>query len=158
MQQPSEAQRAWTFRVLGIETGTAPVRALAPVLKAIASVEDAQAAADEQISALQAALRNHDDAALQRIAEYGLHGISGAVRVPLQAAILELKSASRAPEPAMLRKVADAAGRYAEVLRNDRRVQACDGNPFGVRVTLARTLVPPLQRLRKALAAAGQGD
>jgi hypothetical protein len=159
VSQPTDAHHTWIARVLGIDIVPrvpATPNAFKQMLDAVQTLADAQAEADKQLSELQTALRKTDDAALQRIAEFGLNGITGKVRVSLQAAIFALTNTGSASDLASLRKAAEAAGQYADLLRSDRRVRACDGNPFGVHCALARTLIPPLQRLRKALATAEQ--
>lgn len=154
------ARAAWIKRVLGIDVGSGALRATPPDLSAaLAAWRSALETADQQISALQAALRGSPDSELHEIAEFGLNAMTASHKVKIQTALMEI-SAGRASA----RSIGSTVGLISSFLAHiagDKRIAACDANPFGVRVSLRQTLSPPLEDLRAALktqAGGGEGD
>ncbi|MBQ0943185.1 hypothetical protein KAK07_07535 [Ideonella sp. 4Y16] len=108
-------------------------------------LREASESVDEQISRLQRVLREQDDSELKEIAEFGLNAVTGNFKVPLLAAMLELGDGhnATAEDAAGARELARA---YANHLRGDIRVAACDQNPFGIEVSIRDTLAAALDR------------
>ena len=146
----SEAQDAWIERVLGVElpllsTGQNP----AGLGDALAAWRQALETVGGQITVLQGVLRNSPDEDLQAIAEFGLNAMTGSHKIKLQAALTDT-----AADLSKAGKAAQLAGAFASHLAGDKRVAACDANPFGVRIAIRATLVPALTGLQRALQAA----
>jgi hypothetical protein len=145
----SEAS-AWVRRVLGVDPGG---DGGGPDLdQALAAWRAALAEVDEQITGLQRVLRGAPDQDLQDIAEFGLGAMTGSHKVKLQAALMEASGRNTAAAA----KAARLAGAFAAHLNGDKRVAACDGNPFGPRLAIRATLVPALEGLRRALERVGR--
>lgn len=141
----AEAQRAWIKRVLGVEPNL-PGGDATDLSGALAAWRDALAKVDGQISELQKVLRASPDDELHEIAEFGLNAMTGNHKIKLQAALMEAATGSGK---------AAAAGRLAESfaahIATDKRIAACDANPFGVSLSIRATLGPALGALQKAL-------
>lgn len=105
--------------------------------------------ADKGITALQSALRAEGHPATDRIAEFGLAGLSnGKVHTTMMAALLDH---SKAPQSESTRAaLARAAKDYRAFLASD-IVAHCDNNPFGVQLGLAKTLGKALDRIDRVL-------
>ena len=103
-----------------------------------------------QIEGLAAKLRAEPDPDLVAIADRGLGTLTGSLRVPLEAALLE----ARAGNPSALGRVAELATEFADHLDEDPAVQAADENPFSAPVTLRAALAPALRTLSAAASAA----
>lgn len=150
MPDAFETQRAWTRRVLGVDI--APTSTDRPDLsRAVAGWRQALDKVDGQISGLQAVLRSAPDEELQEIAEFGLNAMTGNHKVKIQAALMDLQAGDTSP-----RKISAAASLVASFiahLASDKRVAACDANPFGVAMSVRQTLTPTLDALKTALQA-----
>lgn len=104
-----------------------------------------------QLEQLRSHLLTTRDPDLVRIAEFGLNAITGDHRVPLQVAMAEIDAAAdgdKLPRVARARAIVTS---FQAHLANDERVEACDGNPFGVAVTIRDTLLGGLVTLADAL-------
>ena len=116
---------------------------------------EASDAVDSQITRLQGALKNSGDEDLEEIAEFGLNGVTGNFKTPLMAALLNIDGAGN---PDALKKAAGNAGTvikgFRQHLDSDESVEACDDNPFGVKVTIRQTLSGALTQLEQALSLA----
>jgi hypothetical protein len=108
-------------------------------------------AADQQISALQAALRQSGNDSLEEIAEFGMNDITGNHKVRLMAAMVELGSGDPAAIAKSNRATLDIARQFHAFLDSDERVMVCDENPLGVPVSLRTTLGGALIQLEAAL-------
>ena len=150
MAEASETQRTWITRVLGV--ALAPPSTGRPDLpRAIAGWREALDKVDGQISALQSVLRGAPDEELHEIAEFGLNAMTGNHKAKIQAALMDLQGGEANP-----RKVAAAAALVASFIAHigsDKRIAACDANPFGVSLSIRRTLAPALDALKTALQA-----
>jgi len=148
MPDASEAQRTWVKRVLGVERAP-PVTGKPDLSAALAGWRQALDALDGQISALQAVLRGAPDEDLHEVAEFGLNAMTGSHKVKIQAALMELQSGDANP-----RKIGAAAAlveSFMAHIASDKRIAACDANPFGVALSIRRTLTPALEGLKAAL-------
>lgn len=111
---------------------------------------------DKQIDQLRQALMKSDDEDMQDIAEFGLKSMTGNFSVPLLGAMLELDGATAADVKARASKVrATATAFQAHLAKENKKVEACDANPFGVDVTIGDLLVPALAEVGKSLATIG---
>ncbi len=163
----SEAQHAWVQRVLGVTVpGKAnPGNAGPGATAATASVRPQDWAAargawqvacdaiDGQISTLQSALRADGDDTLKQIAEFGMNALTGNHRVQLMAAFAEIGGG----DPALTAKLAPGTVRLIQAFRtfleSDEKIEVCDDNPFGVKVTIRNTLGAALGRMEALLQA-----
>ncbi len=109
---------------------------------------------DEGLAKLQSALRSIRHPDTQRIAEFGLAGVSGGqIQTKMMTALLTHTRAGiedRAKAAASLRGV---ISEYRAFLRGNRLVALCDENPFGVTVNLRSGLGEALDRIEETLAA-----
>jgi hypothetical protein len=160
MPPATNAQREWVERVLGISVVSAlGMIGEAPGADDIAhhwmaaqqAWETASATVDGQVAALQAALSQTGDDRLRRIAKFGLSTITGDYRVRIAAALIELGRG----EPAVIQKTGPKAlgiiNEFGSFLVSDKRIAACDRNPFGAPVTIRATLLPALQAMTAVL-------
>ncbi len=105
---------------------------------------------EKQLSALQSTLASQADPALQIIGRTGLERMLGIGRDPLQEAITAVESARPDQRTAKLKLVGQQAARFLAHIQAHPAIRAADGNPFGVKVTIEKTLAPPLLRLSEA--------
>ena len=167
-----EDQDKWVRRVLGVRIGEAGEAAeseaeepggiedepvndddMAEIWNyAAAAFSNATERVDLQIGKLQAALRNSDDLELQDIAEFGMNGITGNTKVPLMAAIMDMNKGTRETRRAAVPKLLQAIERFRTHMESDGRIEACDGNPYGVPVAIRTTYGSALQQLESAAA------
>jgi hypothetical protein len=105
--------------------------------------------AGKQIEALKKALVATGDPDLLRIADLGLNALTAGHRTSVQAALLDARGASQQEREAAVAKVAAAASAFLDHL-DDAIFEACDDNPFGVKVKLRKTLGNPLRKLAAA--------
>ncbi|MFN3971700.1 MAG: hypothetical protein ACK4L4_10025 [Gemmobacter sp.] len=106
---------------------------------------------DTGLTQLQQALRGYGHPALDRIAEFGLAGLSGGgVQTALMASLVTY---SRAPGDMGARDaVVEAIAGYRGFLAGNPLVALCDDNPFNVKVELAATLGRALDQIEERLA------
>ncbi len=111
---------------------------------------DAKEAADVGLSRLQSALKATNEPALLRIADAGLHGISGRLQVGLRVA---LEDFARQTDPAggATQKLRQGVADFRRFLDTDPAVQLCDDNPFDIEVGLRPTLGAALRNIDQAL-------
>jgi hypothetical protein len=147
-----DAAAEWVKRVLNVDVPTTGGDAAAGsdgVRQAIADWREALDRVDRQIAALQTALRSSPDPDLKDIAEIGLNAMTASHKIKIQAALMEIES-GKAQMGTMRAAMSQAAALRAHVA-SDLRFAACDGNPFGVSMSLRDTLLPPLDGLQSAL-------
>jgi hypothetical protein len=149
MAAGSAAQDAWVGRVLGVDLGGAAGGGAPELGAALAAWEGALEIVNGQITALQGVLRNSPDDELHDIAEFGLNAMTANHRVKIQVALMDIRS-GRGGERAKA-AAAKLVGSFLGHIGTDKRIAACDSNPFGVATSLRGTLGPPLEGLRKAL-------
>jgi hypothetical protein len=159
------AQAEWVERVLGIR-----VAAGAPVGSGTAEPSsgdfkgrwqqsfeawrDAVETVDSQMGALGAACRKTNDPWLLRIADLGLPAVTGNFKTPLMSACLDVSNASADKVAGAAAKARSAVANFAKHIASDPQVAGCDGNPFGVAVSIRATLGPALKGLNDALSLA----
>jgi hypothetical protein len=113
--------------------------------------QSASDAVDQQITALQAALRKSGDDTLEEIAEFGVNGVTGNHKVRLMAAMMELGSGDPAAIAKSGRATLALVRDFRAYLDSDERVLVCDENPFGVAVSLRATFGGALTQIEAAL-------
>lgn len=156
-------QNEWVFRVLGVQSPQQEDEEFEAELEEVgldlsdiweaarSSFESATESVNGQISALQSALRASEDDELVEIAEFGLNGITGNTRVPLQAALMEAGSGSKENLIAAAPKIEKAAQAFINQLATDPRVAACDDNPYGVPMSIYDTYNGAIQEVLTAV-------
>ena len=112
---------------------------------------DAKETVDDQIGKLQVALKGFDDPDLNRIAEYGLNGISGKNSVGLMTALREADAPGGGD--GARKKLSAAIESYQSFLRSNKIVALIDTNPFGISIAVRSTLGGALDTLSKRIAA-----
>lgn len=151
MTGDESVKRAWIRRILGVEFSE--VDENVSLADSIAGWQRALKMVDDQITALQKVLRATPDPELQDIAEFGLGAMTGSHKVKLQAALVEIQSGTGPGRKAAVAvRLVDA---FLSHLASDPRIAACDASPFGVPMSIRRTLTPTLGTLRSALHAEG---
>ena len=108
-------------------------------------------AVDGQISKLQAVLKSSDDPELVEIAEFGLNAITGNHKVSIMAAIRDVSGTGASPDSKIASTAKSRIAAFDAHLSQDKRIEATDNNPFGVKVSIASTLKPALADLTRAL-------
>ena len=107
---------------------------------------------DGQITSLQAAMAKHDDKAIQDIAKVQLKGLTDDLKVQLLTATSEVEKASAGDARKKAAKTAqETIKKVAATINSDQRIAVCDDNPFGVSVSIKKTLGPALVAMSKAL-------
>ena len=112
---------------------------------------------DGQINKLSAKLRASDDTELKQIAEFGLNGVTGDHKVPLMAAIRELDSAPAEKLKGLVAKAGGIAASFKAHIDKDERVTECDQNPFGVQVSIKKSIGGALDKLNTFFATVKKG-
>src|SRR5262249_25563831 len=107
-----------------------------------------------QLNKLRTELLKEEDNELRRIAEFGLNAITNDLRVPLQAAMMDVDRAPADGKSKFIAQAEDLVDEFRDHLDSDGQVQACDSNPFGVPVSLRTTLGTALGQMKQALSAA----
>lgn len=126
----------------------------APKVVAMEVWRNAKEECDRGIEALQGALRGYNDPDLNRIAEFGLNGLTDGMQVKL---MIALTNFDRATGEARAKAAAALASRAAEVraqLNGDPVVELCEKNPFGVAVAIRGPLGAALAELEQLARAA----
>ena len=145
------AKRDWVARVLGVQIGTTEAGGQAEDGPLLPIWLDAKDVVDTQLGKFQQALRGFGDPDLDRIAEFGLNGVTGTSSVGLMVALREADTpGAAAPQR---RKLAEAIQSYRSFLNDDRIVALIDDNPFGVTLGLKSTLGGVLDELDRRIAA-----
>ena len=110
---------------------------------------DAKERVDAQVSQLQGALRQTKDPFCQRIADMGLHGVTGNLQVGLQVALTDYdKSGGKDAKSAA--KAGAIIAQYQQFLQNDKAIALCEENPFGIKCEIRGTLLVALAELQKS--------
>jgi hypothetical protein len=150
-----DAQRDWVERVLGIRVGSGSPSSPGDFKKewqqSFAAWRDAIETVDSQMAALGAACRKIDDPWLAKIADLGLPAVTKNFKTPLMAACMDVANASPDKLAGAAAKARTAVANFANHIATDPQVAGCDGNPFGVAVSIRATLGPALKSLADAL-------
>lgn len=139
------AKREWVERVLGVRMPSGGGEPLLPLWL------DAKDAVDGRLGRLQGALRGFGDPDLDRIAEFGLNGITGRASVGLMVALREADAPGA--DGRARGKLAQAVAAYRSFLTENDAVRLIDDNPFGVDVAVQATLGAALATIERRLGA-----
>lgn len=149
------AQDDWIKRVLGFRSlGRDDPNLTQRWQAAVTRWRAANDAVDEQITNLQKALRATKDEELREIADFRLSAVTGGFRTGVMTALIEIGNGDVAVLRKHAAKTLDLVGGLRSRIEGDKRVAACDTNPFGVSVAIRGTLAPALGDLAAALQAA----
>lgn len=108
---------------------------------------EAKETVDGAISQLQAKLMGFKDPVLDRIAEYGLNGLTEGHQTALQKALFEFKDATGAEKAQAAKALAEQAQSYKSFVTSNRVMALCEKNPFGVAVPIRQELGAALDRI-----------
>jgi hypothetical protein len=150
------AQLAWVERVLGVRVDSGATTPAAGDFKrrwqqSYAAWQDAIETVDKQMEALGKACREIDNPWLEKIAELGLPAVTGNFKTPLMAACFEVTQAPADKVAGPAAKARSALANFAKHIATDPQVAGCDGNPFGVSVSIRATLGPAMKSLNDTL-------
>lgn len=113
---------------------------------------NAKEAADIGISKLQQALRGVKHPATDRLAEFGLAGLSGGgIQTKLMAALMDHARASAETKPASIKTLTVAIAAYRDFLTNEPMVAHCENNPLGIALDLRGGLGKALDQIEHSL-------
>lgn len=136
----------WITRVLGIPLQSGAKRAKQPKLMPL--WQQTRETIDQQVAAMQMALRSYRDADYDAIAKFGFNGLTGGRNTALMTALLEFDQAPTSETASRVRRAAES---YAELLAPDSVLDDYDANPLGVPVRFRATLEQGLASLRAAI-------
>jgi hypothetical protein len=153
------AKDGWVVRVLGIdlqrrnqsgdealEDAKAPDGATPRVIW-----QTAKEAVDMRLEQLAGALRSYNHPDLDRIADFGLFGLTRGESVALNRALIEYDAAPTSRKPAAGSQLQQAVGAFRAVLTQHPAIVQLDKNPFGVRPAMRATLSGALDRIEQAI-------
>jgi hypothetical protein len=126
----------------------------AAVVDVLGIWREAKESVDDGISKLQSALRGYGVPALERIAEFGLNGVTEGNQTALAKALFDFRAATGADRPRFASALAAQVGTYAQFLSSDPVIELVENNPCGVAVPLRATLGGALREIAKACKAA----
>jgi hypothetical protein len=107
---------------------------------------------DRGIEKLQSAIRGMGDPDLDRIAEYGLNGVTEGVQSKLMAALFDFQRAAGPARPAAAQTLRKRAQEARSLIESDEVIALCDDNPFGIPVTIRATLGAALTEIERLAA------
>ena len=122
----------------------------APPVETLPLWIQAKETVDSQLSKLQNALRQRNDAEFKRIADYGLNGITRRLQVGLQVALREFDGAQSATRAKARNRARAAVADFMTFLQSDPVVALMDSNPI-TPITLKATLGKALKSISQAL-------
>jgi hypothetical protein len=125
--------------------------------KAKSAWRDAIDTVNGQLDKLRGELVKVDDAELKRIAEFGLNAITADHKVPLQAAIVDLDATRGGDSSKAIVAAKELVEEFRDHIDTDERVEACDDNPFEVKVTIRDSLDKALGQMEHVLGKALAG-
>lgn len=125
-----------------------------PAVKAdefLATWRTAKDQVDDRLQKLSAELRQYKDEDLNRIAEFGLFGITDRETVGLTASLFEYHGAAPAKRADLAAKLRGAIKAYRTAVDANAMVALVDEAPFKTKVALRATLFGALARIEKTL-------
>ena len=105
---------------------------------------------DSAIGRLQERLRQEGNAELERIADYGLNGLTEGNQVALMKRLLEYRAAPPAGRPVAAGKLVEQAAEYRKFLAASELIALCERNPF-VSVDIRGPLDAALREIENAV-------
>ncbi|MCW1917490.1 hypothetical protein NX862_01860 [Rhodobacter sp. KR11] len=139
-------QQAFLTKHLGVKAKSTMVVKALPVWMAAREV------ADQDIDALQKALRGHKAPIFAKIADAGLHGITSGELTRMQAALMDLDRAAPADRPKAAARTRAAMTQMRGFLDGNPGLALLERNPFGLTIGLRQTLGRALAQIETALA------
>lgn len=112
----------------------------------------AKESTDGSISALQKALKGYAHPDLDRIADFGLNGITEGNQVAMMRALMEYDSAPAEKKGAAGSRLLSQVDAYRSFLDRSELITLVEKNPLGVAVTIRKPLSAALQKIAKAVA------
>lgn len=110
--------------------------------------------ADAGITALQNALRGFRHPDTDRVAEFGLAGLSGGgVQTAMITALMTYERAAPPDRSDASKALVRAISAYRNFLGGNRLLALCEANPFGIKLDIRGTLGTGLDRIERSLAA-----
>lgn len=109
---------------------------------------------DEQVAKLQGALKKSNDEELQEIAEFGLNGVTGNLKVPLMAVLKDIDDANGETLPKHSARLRTIVTGFRKHITSNPKIEACDDNPFGVKMTIKQTIGGGLDKLEEVVSGA----
>lgn len=151
-----QVKRAWVERVLGVslpgeDQGDPPLTEAPGGANARLVWQTAKEAVDEKLEQLAGAMRRFNDPDLNRIAEFGIFGLTRGEGVALNKALIEYDSAGPSARATASKKLRGAVAAYRGVLTQHPAIPQLDNNPFGVRPAMRATLGAALDRIEASL-------
>ena len=142
-------QDGWILRVLGVglpggTAGKTPVEPVLPIWR------DAKEQVDSRIEALSRELRGFGDDDLERIADFGLFGITDRETVALSAALFEFDRAG-SDKSAAAGKLRGAIKAYRAAVGGNELVDLLDSAPFQTKVGLRATMFGALAQIESSI-------
>ncbi|QDY70783.1 hypothetical protein [Qingshengfaniella alkalisoli] len=114
---------------------------------------DAKGEADASLGPLMSHLASSTDPNLQRIARFGLNGVTKGNNTALMAALMGYNSASGDARAQRAKDVIAQIDAYSSFLASDPIIALCEDNPFGQTVSIRAPLTKALKRMKTSLAA-----
>ena len=146
-----EERRQWLLRVLGLDLPLGASVGAAADAEPLAVWRDAKEAVDGKLEQLARELRGFGDPDLERIADFGLFGLTEGESVALNKALFDYQRAAPAARVGAAGNVRKAVGAYRAALDAEPMVGLLDRNPFGVDIGVRRTLGGALDAIERGL-------
>lgn len=146
-----QGQWEWVKRVLGVGPRRLRASGGADRVDRLAIWRDAKEAVDAKLIQLAQKLRDYGDPDFDRIADFGLFGMTDGQTVALNVALRELAGAAPAKRPTAAAGVRTAISDYRAVMAGDGTFDLIDENQFGVDVALRATLGAALNQIERSL-------
>ena len=108
-------------------------------------------ATDKSLSALQSILKSKGMPDLDRIADFGLNGLSDRNQTQLMKALFEYSSADSSKRSDAASALMSEVAAYRKFIENDEVVRLCENNPFGVSVDIRGPIIDALDRIESAI-------
>ena len=146
----STEQREWVQRVLGFDPDD-PAEGADAAVDRLAIWRDAKETVDARLSALARSLRAVGDPDFDRIAEFGLFGLTDGETVALNKALREYGAAPADKRPTAAKALRAAVAEYRAAMASEGMFALLDENPFGVAVASRATLGVALDAIERSL-------
>lgn len=157
------AKRAWLLKVLGIDLAAREDEGTeaewteeaedtdAPPADPLAIWTEAKEQVDAGLNALIRVMQAEESPTLQRIAGFGLFGLTQGQTVALNKALREYQASAGPARAAAAKQVQAAAQSYRALLTGRPVFAKLDDNPFGIEVGLVDRLGGALARIESAV-------
>ncbi len=109
---------------------------------------------DKAIGALQGKLKGLGHPALNRIAEFGLNGITDGNQVGMMKALAEFNASTGEARQTAARNLEQQAAAYQSFLNSNVMIELVEGNPFGIEVDIKGPMGAALAKIKAVAQAA----